>query len=334
MKAEKELWSISEIEKLFRLKQKIKSRQTFFKLEEKGVIPKSTRVKRGKSNIRQWHISQLPEIGAKCGFLKQPRNQKIICVYTAKGGVLKTTLSYNLARTLALNGIKTIIVGLDIQCSVTDIALPLEEAESLEQSSEKSLGLYNHLVEKVPINKIIKHTDIPTLDIIPESPDLNILEKRIRIINRREYLFRDKLIPKLSDYKVIIFDNGPSWNQLIESALTASSVVLSPIGCDIGTYQALQTNLETLTDFSHTMELKWKHFLLIPTLLEKTKLSQQIYGSYLNRFPKTIISAPIRRAAKGQESIVLRQSIFENDPASLLAQDYFELLQLVWNKIN
>lgn len=328
--AQKELWSISDIEKLF----KMKNRQALFKAEERGLIPTAERVQRGKTSVRQWRIDQLPEIGSKYGFLKQPKNQKIICVYTAKGGVLKTTLSYNLARILALNGIKTLIVGLDIQCSITEIVMPPDETESLDQASEHPPSLYQHISKKKPLKDIIRHTEIPTLDIIPESPDLNMLEKTMRMHNRREYIFRDKLIPKLRNYKVILFDNGPSWNQLIENALTASNVVISPIGCDVGTYQAIQTNLDAMSDFKESMDLKWKQFMLVPTLLEKTKLSQQIYGSYLNRFSKTIISAPIRRAVKGQEAIVLRQSILENDPTSPLAQDYYELLQLIWNKIN
>jgi chromosome partitioning protein len=262
--APKKLWTISDVERLFRMKNK----QALFKAEEKGVIPKAERTQRGKTSVRQWRIEQLPQIGSKYGFLKQPRNQKIICVYTAKGGVLKTTLSYNLARILALNGIKTLIVGLDIQCSITEIVIPLEESEFLEEDDSQQPGsLYQYLVEKRSLKEIIKNTDIPTLDIIPESPDLNMLEKKMRILNRREYLFRDKLISKLSQYKVILFDNGPSWNQLIESALTASNVVLSPVGCDVGTYQAIKTNLEALNEFKDSMDLKWKQFLLIPTLL-------------------------------------------------------------------
>jgi chromosome partitioning protein len=331
---QKDLWSISDIDKLFKMKGRAKSRKDLLEAEESGLIPSSERFQRGSTSVRKWHFSKLPDIGKKYGFLKQPREQRIICVYTTKGGVLKTTFSYNLARILALNGIKTIIIGLDIQCSITNIVIPPEESNNLDQVPERCPSLYQFLIEKKSIDDVIKHTEFHTLDIIPESPDLNILEKKIRILNRREYIFQDKLISKLSDYQVIIFDNGPSWNQLIENALTASNVVLSPIGCDIGAYQAIDINMSALSEFKESMALNWDRFLLIPTLLEKTKLSQQIYGSYINRYPETVISAPIRRAVKGQESIFLRKSVLENDPTSNLAQDYYELLTSIWNKIN
>lgn len=327
-------WSNSDLHKLFLLDEKIKSRQTLLNAEERGEIPKANRVARGSTLVRQWTLEQLPAIGAKYGFLKKPKNQKVICVYTAKGGVLKTSISYTLARILALNGIKTLIIGLDIQCSITDIALPPRQVESLEEFDTRPLGLFHFLYEKQALSNIIRQTSLPTLDIIPETPDLNFLEKSIRSESRKEYLFVDKLHPKLSNYDVIIYDNGPSWNQLIENALTVANIVISPIGCDIGTYRALQTNLQTLDDFKEAMHLKWDNFFLIPTLLEKTKLSQQIYGAYLNQYGDTLIPCPIRRGVIGQESLLLGQSAIEHDAASPLAQDYYELVQDMWQRIN
>lgn len=330
---EKSHWTSSDIQKLFRLDERIKSRQTLFNAEERGEIPTASRMARGKQQIRQWTLEQLPEIGSRFGFLKKPKEPQIICIYTAKGGVLKTTLAYSLARILAINGIKTLIVGLDIQCSITDIALPPKEVESLEDSDSRCLGLYHHLFEKAALKDVIQSTSLPTLDVIPETPDLNALEKKLRLEPRREYALRDRLLPHLSQYEVVIFDNGPSWNQLIENALTAANNIVSPIGCDLGTYQALQTNLATLTEFQTAMKLEWENFILVPTLLEKTKLSQQIYGAYLNQYGNRVIPNPIRRGVKGQEALVLRQSALEYDPSSPLAQDYFELAQEIWKRI-
>ena len=334
---EKLYWTSSDIRKLFLLDKRNKSRQTLLNAEERGEIPVAERIPRGSIQVRQWRLDQLPAIGARYGFLEKPKTQSIICIYTPKGGVLKTTFAYNLGRILALNGIKTVFVGLDIQCSLTDYALPTKQFESLEESEtnqSQRLGLYHLLFEKVPLNEIIKTSSLPTLDIIPETPDLNILEKKLRVEARREYLFKDKLVEHLKDYDVIIFDNGPSWNQLIENALTPSKSIITPIGCDIETYQALRTNLEIVFEFQQVMKLEWNNFHLIPTLLEKTKLSQQIYGAYLNNYGDKVIPIPIRRSVVGQESRVLKHSAIEHDPTSPLAQDYFELISDLWSKIS
>ncbi|CAL7962272.1 chromosome partitioning protein [Gammaproteobacteria bacterium] len=333
---EKLYWTSSDIQKLFLLVKRNKSRQTLLNAEERGEIPKAERIPRGSIQVRQWKLNQLPAIGTRYGFLSKPETQLVICIYTPKGGVLKTTFAYNLGRILALNGIKTLFIGLDIQCSLTDYALPPKQFESLEESEESQLqrlGLYHLLFEKAPLTDVIKTTSLPTLDVIPETPDLNILEKKLRLESRREYLFKDRLIKYLGEYDVIIFDNGPSWNQLIENALTASKSIITPIGCDIETYQALQTNLGIVSEFQQTMNLVWDNFYLIPTLLEKTKLSQQIYGAYLNKYGDKVISIPIRRSVIGQESRVLRHSVMEHDPTSPLAQDYFDLISDLWKKL-
>lgn len=329
---EQSAWTSTAIQKLFRMS--LKSKQTLFNAEKRGTIPASTRTPRGRTQVRRWSIDQIPLIGEQFGFLKKPKKQNVICFYTAKGGVLKTTLTHSFARMLALNGIKTIIIGLDIQCSITDIVIPPSRTESLDASAPKPLGLFHLLYDKAPLNDVIKKTEIPTLDIIPETPDLNALEKKLRDAKRREYVFKDKVIKKLNEYDVIIFDNGPSWNMLIENALTASTSILSPIGCDIGTYQSLQTNLDTIYEFKDAMNLTWENLILIPTLLEQTKLSQQIYGTYLNQYGDNIIATPIRRGIKGQEAILLGKSAIEHEPTSPLSLDYFELIEQVWKKIN
>ena len=79
------------------------------------------------------------------------------------------------------------------------------------------------------------------------------------------------------------------------------------------------------------MKLKWDSFSLIPTLLEKTKISQQIYGAYLNEYNSTI-PMPIRRSVKGHEAGLLGTSVIEHDPSSTLASDYAELIKYIWQK--
>ena len=47
-----------------------------------------------------------------------------------------------------------------------------------------------------------------------------------------------------------------------------------------------------------------------------------------------MIETPIRRGVKAQEAVILNQSPIEYDPSSHLAQDYYELFQQIWNKVN
>jgi hypothetical protein len=81
------------------------------------------------------------------------------------------------------------------------------------------------------------------------------------------------------------------------------------------------------------MQIKWDNFILLPTLLEKTKLSQQIYGAYLTDYAKEVIATPIRRAVTGHEASLLGISVIEHDMSSSLASDYFDIIQTIWPRV-
>lgn len=332
---ERAYWSSTDIRRLFRLDERIKSPNTLYNAEKRGEIPQAERVARGSVLARLWRVNQLPEIGLRFGFLGAPTGQIIICIYTPKGGVLKSTLAYNLAKILALHGIKTLIVGLDvIQSSITNYALPPKSYESLEELDKQPeyFGLYHHFFEKVPLSNIILPTSLPTLDIIPETPELQHLIIKLLTMPRREFLFKEKLVPQLP-HQVIIFDNGPGWNLLVESSLAAANSVVVPMGCEIEAYKSIDKNLEVLFDYRDDAQIEWDNFFQVATLLDSTKISRQIKDAYIKKYTDNIITPPIRRNPKGQEARAANLSIFEYAPTSELAQDYYSVTTEIWQRI-
>ena len=330
---EKTSWTSAEIRKLYKMDDRYKSLQTLYNAEERGDIPKAHRVARGKVKVRNWTLEQLAIIGRKFGFLTPPKKQTIICKYIQKGGVLKTTTSYNEAKTIALNGIKTLIIGLDFECSITDVVLPRNEILKLADN-KKPLCLYHIMAENASLAEVIKKTSLPTLDIIPETHDLVALEKWLSHEKRREYIFKDKLIPLLEKYEVIIFDNGPSWNHLIENSIVSSDIILCPLGCNLLAYNASETNLATIFEFQQVMKLNNQKIIMFATLLDRSSLSQQIYAQYLTKFSDFFIPIPIRTSTKGQEALIHKQTILEYAPTSQMAQDYYDLIVAIWDSIN
>jgi len=327
------LFTPNEVTKLFRI---TKTKTSLLRDEANNIIPKAERIIRGKSLVRAWKKTDLPALGKIYGFLKPPASTQIISVYTAKGGVLKTTLSYNLARFLAINGIKTLVVGLDVQCSITDLLANQPEVDSIDKIITLP-GLYEAAKPSIDggllINSVIQKSDLPTLDFIPESINLNFLEQKIRDEKKREHFLTRLIEPIRNDYQVIIFDNAPSWNFLIQNSLVTSNVVISPIGCDVGTYRSVSQNIGIINNYKKDMDLFWSRFIIVPTLLEKTKISTQIEAQYKTMYPELITNTSIRRAVKGQESVLKNASIIETDPSSPLANDYYETITEMWEKI-
>jgi len=326
-------WINSDIRKLFKMDTRFKSIQTLYNAEERGEIPLAEREARGKVLTRIWKLDQLPEIGKRFGFLKPPSEQKILCTYMQKGGVYKTTTSYNRARTLALNGVKVLLIGLDPECSITDIIIPQQELSRLDEF-EQGKGLFHFFVENISLGDIIRPTSLPTLDFIPETHDLVKLNKWMTHEKRREYIFQDKLIPFLADYDVIIFDNSPTWNHLVENSILVSSAVIMPLGCTLLAYNASATNMQNIWDFQEVMKLADQKLIMFSTALERSSLSQQINATYLTRYIDYMISTPIRKSVKWEEALMSKQTILEYALGSPPAEEYYHLISEEWARIN
>lgn len=323
-------WTAANVSNYFGI-----TRQAVHSAEERGDIPIAQRISRGKISVRHWPISTIPSIGKQFSFLTKPKNQIIFAVYTCKGGVLKTSISFNLARTLALNGIKTLVIGLEgNQYSITSLCLPQEEDDSLI-SLDTVPSLYHFFYENASLQEIIRKTEIPTMDVIPETAELNSFGRKLLHERNREWLFKAKLIPQLSDYDVIIFDNGANLNLVAENSLTCADVLISPLGCETLAFKAVKTNFHEIFSFKEALDVKWKDLIVIPTLLANTAASQKFYASYVNNYPEYITKIPIKQFnAISEEAMLLKQSVLEYKPTSELAEEYKTVIKEIWERAN
>lgn len=329
-------WTPSELIKLYQIE---KTKTSIFRDEANGLIPKASRIKRGKTYIRVWLPKNLPYIGRVYSKLKPPKETKVIAVYSPKGGVLKSTVAHNFGRILALSGINVLIIGLEVQRTITRNLDKddLIEIDSLDEIKSE-LGLYEAMksIEEGGCNifDTIKGTDLPTLSYIPESSNLNLLEQKIREQNRREHKLAKLINPLKKEFQVIIFDNSPFWSFLVQNSLVAATDVICPMACDVETYRSLTENIQMINDFKKIMELNWSSFTLIPTRLKKTKISKQIETQYRLQFPDFVTTDSLRESAKGEESSLQQITIIEHNPTSSLAEDYRGIINDIWQKIN
>lgn len=329
----KEYWTSSDIKKVFRMSDRYKSIQALYNAETRNVIPKSTRIERGKVSVRHWHRDQIPSIGKKFGYLKDAKKKIAYTKYIQKGGVNKTTTTLFEARTYALHGLKTLVVGNDFELGANSVLLPQEELTNIEDIKYLP-SLYHFFVESVPIEEIVVKTDLPTLHFIPENEALSSLDRWLQQQKRREYIYAERLMPLLSDYDVVIFDHNPGWTHLVENSIVASDSIVSPLGCSTLPYRSSVQNANTLLDFQDEMKITDQKLILFPTGLTNNSLSSQAYAKYTAQFPEYLINCPLRVSAVGDEAVSQQLSIMEYAPSSSLATQHYHLMISLWKALN
>ncbi len=313
-------------------------RATVVSAENAGLIPPAERRSTGSVRVRQWDVADVPKIGARYGFLKKPLSPVVVAVFTTKGGVLKTTLSLNIARMAALHDIKTAVVGLDLQGDITN-ALGFESDVSDDDSIDEAMeeldeqrGLNDIFAGDAEIEDVMTPTDLPTLSAIPETPELAILERSLVNELAREGWLKTHVTDKLKkDYDLIILDCGPSWNLLVTNAIAACDVLISPLECKINNFRNLKVFRSFTDSFREKLKLDFEQ-IFIPTRLTSTrKLSTAIRAWYMSNL-SGCTNLAIRESTAGEESVAAQLSLPEYAPKSIPADEMRELLVEIWSR--
>lgn len=325
-------YTVQKVLKIFGLEI---TRDALIKAENARLVPTAKR----EGTRRMWSIEDLPIIGERYGFLKKLQSPVVAAVFTTKGGVLKSTLALNLGRMAALHNIRTCVIGLDMQCDITSALgyqVDLEDVTSLQDALEKLgsiYGLADLASKNVTLEDLIVKTDIPSLFLIPETPELVSLEREISTRNMRDFWLRDNVITPLKKlFDFIIIDCSPNWNILISNALMACDVLISPLECKINNFRNFQAFKTYLDNFQSETKKHFQH-IFVPTKYASTrKLSSEIRSWYLANIPGCI-SNVVRESASGEEAMASHLSLPEYDPNSLVADEMRETILEIWCRV-
>jgi chromosome partitioning protein len=155
-----------------------------------------------------------------------PREAKVICVASLKGGVGKTTTSCNVASALArYHQQRVLLMDLDPQGHV---------GTSLRKQTQAGGGsLAAVLTAEQPghVMDVAVDTSVPGLRVTPSDGALGEAENLLGTKIGKELILRDALDVTRSYYDVILIDCPPNLGNLTLNALVASDYLLVP--CDL-----------------------------------------------------------------------------------------------------
>lgn len=246
---------------------------------------------------------------------------KTISIINQKGGVAKTTTAINLASYYASKGLRTLAVDLDPQSNMTEAL-----------GSKASYNIYDFFKGR-PLE--VEHiTD--TLHLIPSNIRFSTIE--LQIINEfnREYILKSLLEPVKGDYDVCVIDCPPALNFVTINALVASDFALVPLKPSSFSYDGLGIMLDFVRKVKTSLNSGLTILGIVLTFFDERKV---VCKATLDKLERDNLTAGVMKSKiRAAEGIVRaeenRQSIFEYDYDSQVAQDYKALAEEIIIKID
>ena len=171
---------------------------------------------------------------------------KTISLANQKGGVGKTTTTYNVAAALAVLNpdSKILMIDLDPQASLT-ISAGIEPA-SHEVDENNVCHLFDSNKNLTEVCYTVDNSGLENLYIIPSTLDLALTERKL-MMSRNSDVQLYKAIQKLKKYfDYCIIDCPPQLGTLLTNALTASDGVIIPVKTDYLSYRGLKALMDTI----------------------------------------------------------------------------------------
>ncbi len=171
---------------------------------------------------------------------------KTIAIANQKGGVAKTTTTYNLAAAKAMTGKRVLMIDLDPQASLTISCGLVPGSEFFD--GHGTPNLFDGKTDPAVCAFTVDASGLENLYIIPSDIALAVTETKL-VIGRNSDVQLRKSVKKLEEYFDYCFiDCPPQLGTLLINALVAADEVIIPVKTDYLAYRGLQALLDTIED--------------------------------------------------------------------------------------
>src|SRR3984885_390097 len=249
----------------------------------------------------------------------RPGACRVITIANQKGGVGKTTTAVNLAASMALHGLRVLVIDLDPQGNAST-ALDVEHRSG-------TMSIYNVLVDGQPLSGVVRAAaSIPQLCCAPATIDLAGAEiELVPMVARESRLVRALAGFDSSGFDYIFIDCPPSLGLLTVNALVAAPEVLIPIQCEYYALEGLEQLLRTVELVrSHLNPVLGVSTILLTMFDARTRLASQVADEVREHFGGVVLGSVIPRSVRVSEAPSYGQSVMTYDPGSTGALAYLE----------
>ena len=250
---------------------------------------------------------------------------KIIAIANQKGGVGKTTTTFNLGTELAKIGNKVLLIDFDHQANLT-LSCGVKNFDELDNT------IADYIKEAI-------EGEEPVINTRPYRDNIDFIAANVRLANvnleliqtmAREFILKNLIQPLKNIYDYILIDCAPSLSVDLINALTAADEVLivsTPSKFSTsGTEELVKSIIKVKKNLNKNLKIAGVLFNRVDRRNNFTKdmieLMNNSWGKGI-RIYQTEIPASIRI----DESQAMGQPIYEYEPKSKLAAAYKEFAE-------
>lgn len=254
---------------------------------------------------------------------------EVIAIANQKGGVGKTTTTFNLGVALAHAGKRVLLVDSDPQGDLTTY-MGIHDPDNIPVTLST---LMERSIKDEDINSkeaILKHDE--GIDLIPSNLELSSMEVSLVNAMSREFTLRNCLSDIKDKYDYVLIDCMPSLGMITINALACADKVIIPVQSEFLAAKGMSHLMNTVLKVRKQINPNLKVGGILLTMVDgRTNLSKDIANELRSTYGTVfkLYDNQIPRGVKAAESSRMGESVLSYDSTSKVAQSYIDFAKEV-----
>ena len=254
---------------------------------------------------------------------------EVIAIANQKGGVGKTTTTFNLEVALAHAGKRILLVDSDPQGDLTTY-IGIHDPDNIPVTLST---LMERSIKDEDINSkeaILKHDE--GIDLIPSNLELSSMEVSLVNAMSREFTLRNCLSDIKDKYDYVLIDCMPSLGMITINALACADKVIIPVQSEFLAEKGMSHLMNTVLKVRKQIKPNLKVGGILLTMVDgRTNLSKDTANELRSTYGTVfkLYDNQIPRGVKAAESSRMGESVLSYDSSSKVAQSYIDFAKEV-----